>query len=473
MSLQIISQVLSSTKATYINGVAAERRIAAATLKNVYQGLVEKDGRGVNDKFVTSKDAEESAQVFVHRVLPIKMSPRELGSSKNGASFSANSHYTQTVTVGIELLMVLDDTFIIPRVTQDMIKVDLLAEQVEIYSKRERTIINGATAASKLLAVYLDKADGKSVNEVVISATDVSNGLVLSKFIDANSLLDEGDQEHGIDMFDEDTRVAIFKPSYRSVLKAKGILTLGGANYGYEIAKGSAISEGDSARKTEDGYIGEIDGVPCHIISNESLQHAAQFLGFPANELLRNHWKGYIASSLANARGVSTAEKFKTVPAISGQGVVVQPYTKFGVISWYPKGNVMITDASYDPFGGLKTLFSSVASGITFKLKPAGSRLYPTIAFTAKANSGFTATLAALDDFGTDHVKAAAYVVGTSEYKTVSEFLDAYASASSKGSVTSATPVSLGSDLTSGQYLTVLCISDDGSCSLESYAYAA
>ena len=473
MSLQIISQVLSPTNATYVNGVAAERRIAAATLKNVYQGLVEKDGRGVNDKFVTAKDAEESAQVFVHRVLPIKMQPRELGSSKNGASFSANKHYTQTVTVGIELLMILDDTFTIPRVTQDMIKVDLLAEQVEIYSKRERTIINGATAASKLLAVYLDKANGKAVNEKVISSTDVSNGLVLEKFIDANSLLDEGDQEHGIDMFDEDTRVAIFKPSYRSVLKAKGILVLGGANYGYDIAKGSAISQGDAARKMEDGFIGEIDGVPCHIISNESLQHAAEFLGFPAIELLKNHWKGYIASSLANARGVSTAEKFKTVPAVDGQGVIVQPYTKFGVISWYPLGNVMITDASYSPFEGLKTLFSSVASQITFKLKPAGSRLFPTITFTAKSNSGFTASLAAADDWGTDHVKGAAYLVSTKECKTVSDFLDEYASASDKGSVTSASAVSLDSSLTSGKYVSVLCISDDGSCSLASYGYTA
>lgn len=475
MSLQVISQILSPTNATYINGVSAERRMAAAVLKNMYQGLVEKDGRGINDKFVTESDAEESAQVFVNRILPVKMKPRELGASKNGAAFSANQHYTQTVTVGIEILQVVDDPIIIPRATQAMIRTDLLAEQTQIYSDRLRTILNGATAAQKLLAVYLAKKKGEAVNEKVISSSDVTNKLVLNKFIEANSLLDEGDAGNGIDIFPEDTRVAVFKTSWRATLKTGGILTLGGANYAYDIAKGDAVSTGANARRAEDGYIGDIDGVPCHLISNESLIHAAGYLGFPDNELLKNQFCGYVSSSYANARGVSTSKQVKVVDAQSGQGLVFQPYTKFGVASWYPKGNVIITSEAYDPITALATIFGD---SVVFKLKGAGSRLFPAIAFSAKSNAAFTVTGHAYDDFGTesanDHIVATgAYVVGDAACETVADFLKLYAGAGEHGTFTVGTSKSLTSSLTSGKVCTVLVASTDGSFTLDSYGYSA
>ena len=468
MGLEVISQVLSPTNATYINGVSAERRFSAAVLKNMYQGLVEKDGRGVNDTFVSSNDAEQSAQVMVNRILPVKMQPREQGANRNGASFSANSHYVQTETVGIDILTVLDDPIIIARARQDMIKVDLLAEQTEIYSNRLKTILNGATAAAKLMAVALDKAEGKEVNEKVITSTDITNKAVLKRFIEANSLLDEGDEEHGIDLFPEDTRVAVFKPSYRAILKADGVLTLGGANYVYGIAKGGAISTEAKATKAEDGYIGDIDGVPCHLISNESLAHASEFLGLPRYELKNGGFIGYVASSYANARGVSTSKQIKIVDAVQGQGIILQPYTKFGVASWYAKGNVVLKDdADYDPIGFLKTTFAGV-SGINFKLKGAGSRLFPVVPATGWTVSGsaFTLVATALDDFDTDHIKGAAFYVGDTACATVGEFAKEYATATYKGTFTVGTSKS--TTIGSGKFVNAIVIADDGSVTLTS-----
>lgn len=71
MALETISQILSPTNATYVNGVSARRTFSAAVIKNMYQGLVETGGRGIDDKFVSESDAVESAQVFVNRILPI------------------------------------------------------------------------------------------------------------------------------------------------------------------------------------------------------------------------------------------------------------------------------------------------------------------------------------------------------------------------------------------------------------------
>lgn len=471
MALEVISQILSPTNATYINGVSAERRFSKALLENMYQGLVEKGGKGINDKFVTEDDATSAAQVFVNRILPVKMKPREQGASKNGASFSANKHFTQTVTVGIELLQVLDDPIIIPRARQDMIPVDLLAEQTKIYSDRLATVINGATVACKLLSSWL-ASEG---NYKVISSSDITNKLVLTRFIEANSLLDEGDSENGIDLFPEDSRIAVFKPSYRATLKTSGVLVIGGANYAYDIAKGSAISHESSARKSEDGYIGEIDGVPCHIVSNESLRHADGFLGFPEGELKASAFIGYISSSYANSRGVSTSKQIKVVDAVDGQGLILQPYNKFGVASWYPKGNVILTSAEFNPFSSLKSLF---ASGVTWKLKGAGSRLVPSITLASATATGCTVTAVANDDWETSHVAGCVAYVGTSAPSSVAEFLAGYSAATYKGAVTvtsGAVSSVVVSTLTVADesYVNVLAISDDGSVSIKSIKYEA
>lgn len=461
MALELISQILSPTNATYVNGVSAERRFSLAILKNSWQKLVEKDGKGVTDKFVTEDDATHSAQVFVNRIIPVRMQPRVMGASKNGASYSANQHYTQTETVGIELLTVIDDPILIPRARRDMIPVDLVAEQTEMFSNRLATIINGATAGSKLLESY--KADAG--NHVTISSSDVTNKLVLQRLIEANTLLDEGDQDHGIDIFPTETRIDVFKVTYRPTLLGAGILNLGGANYAYEIAKQGGVSKDAEQRKLEDGYIGEIDGNPVHLISNESLQHASGFMGFPDNELKASPFVGYIASSYANARGVSTTERVKVVDEINGQGVRLLPYVKMGVATWYPKGVVTIANADYNPIDELKTLFSGV-TGIEYKLKAAGSRLWPTGAtFASVSASGFTVNgLAAADDWNTDHLKGAVYYVGTAKATSVHDFAVKYAAATEKGSVTVGSAVS--ATVADGQFINVLAIADDGSVAL-------
>lgn len=474
MALETISQILSPTNAPYINGVAARLKFSAAVLKNVYQGLVEKNDQGVNDNWVSASDAEENAQIIVHRVRPVEINPREQGANKNGASYSQNQHYIQTESVAIEILTIIDDPILIPRARQSKISVDLLAEQTEIFSNRLATIINGGTTASKILATYLAKAAGKEVNEVAITASDITNKKVLDRFIEGNSLLDEGDISHGIDIFPLKTRVAVFRVSYRATLKAGGILTLGGANEVYSILAGSGLNNQGEARTEDDGFIGVIDGVNVRLISNESLGHAAKFLGFPANEFKKGSpFAGYIASSYANARGVSTSKQTQVVDEVNGQGVRLLPWISCGFVSWYPLGNVFFTSEEYNPYGDLKALFSSVASDITFKLKGAGSRLTPIIpTITATAGTGFTVgAISALDDWSVNHVLAAYYVVSDDAITTVAGFLKA-----SKGTGTTVGTVGGAVDidgktvadatLTAGKYVTILAISDDGTCAL-------
>ena len=471
MALESIQQILAPSNAPYINGVAARLKFAPAVLENVYQGLVEKNDKGVNDNWVSSADANDDAQVIVHRILPVKMKPREQGANKNGASYSANQHYVQTESVKIDILTTLDDPILIPRARQDQIAVDLLAQEVKIFSDRLSTIVNGGTAAAKILATYVEKAKGKDVNEVQITSNDITNKKVTEKFIDANSLLDEGDIAHGIDIFPTETRVAVFRVSYRATLKSAGVLQLGGANEAYAILAAAGLNN-KGERTADDGFVGVIDGVECRLISNESLGHAAEFLGFPENELRAKNsvFCGYISSSYANARGVSIKEQTKVVDEVNGQGIRLLPYVKMGFVSWYPLGNVFITSDEYNPYKDLRDVLGITSEDVTFKLKASGSRLYPQLAsLTITSGTGFTyGAFTAYDDFNENHVVAAAYVVTDTKIGTVYEFLKASKTAGAvKGGLTTLTGATISqSGLTSGKYLNILAISDDGTCEL-------
>lgn len=475
MAIEVIQQILAPDNAPTINGVRAEAKISQALLENMFQGLVETAGRGVNDKYVTEEEANTNAQIFVNRVVPIKMKPREMGSTKNGGSFSNDKHFVQTETVGIDILQVIDDTIYIPRARQDTIKVDLLAKNVDVHGRYLNTVINGATAGAHILSAWQGELDGE-YNAIDITEADITGGKLAQRFMELNSLLDEGDDKHGIDVFPEDGRIAVFKMGFRPILKAGGVLMIGGSNYAQAILKGRSLAEGARDTTSENGYWGDIDGVPCHGISNESLRNASEFMGLPSAELKKSSFVGYIASDYATARGVSMIESTKIVPAIEGQGIVLQPFTKFGVKSWYPLGNALMYRGNADKVGllaELKTIFekkNSEFNGISFKLKGAGSRLFPTFgAVTASKASGIKVTATALDDANSNHVMLGHYVQTDAPVETVEDFYKACKANGVNDDLTSLNGgATTASTITVGKFINVLVISDDGSVALTS-----
>lgn len=475
MAIEVIQQILAPDNAPTINGVRAEAKISQALLENMFQGLVETAGRGVNDKYVTEEEANTNAQIFVNRVVPIKMKPREMGSTKNGGSFSNDKHFVQTETVGIDILQVIDDTIYIPRARQDTIKVDLLAKNVDVHGRYLNTVINGATAGAHILSAWQGELDGE-YNAIDITEADITGGKLAQRFMELNSLLDEGDDKHGIDVFPEDGRIAVFKMGFRPILKAGGVLMIGGSNYAQAILKGRSLAEGARDTTSENGYWGDIDGVPCHGISNESLRNASEFMGLPSAELKKSSFVGYIASDYATARGVSMIASTKIVPAIEGQGIVLQPFTKFGVKSWYPLGNALMYRGNADKVGFLaemKTIFekkNAEFNGISFKLKGAGSRLYPTFgAVTASKANGIKVTATALDDAGSNHVKLGHYVQTEAPVETVEDFYKACKANGVNDDLTSLNGgATTASTITAGKFINVLVISDDGSVALTS-----
>lgn len=463
---ETIQQNLSPTNATYINGVSVRRNFSKAILEAIFQGLVEKEGRGVSGKFVTEAEANDAGQVFVNRVKAHIASSRQHGAAKNGGAFNNNGYMSRTETVGIEILEYFDEPIIVARATQDRIDIDLASQEIANYVKNINVALNGSSWAAKFLATYNAASNKRNVKRL-------NSGTMLLDFMKANTLLDLGDLDHDIDAFELDTRIATFKAGYRPSLIAGGVIVLGGANYAYDIVRKGTADAKTESRSLDDGFWGVVDNVPVHGLSNLSLIHAAYYCGFPKMEfVLAEKLVGWISSSLANARGFSTVEQVKIIDAHGGQGIEIQPMTKIGAVAWYPKGNVALLDvdpATYDPINALKTIFTSVASSLTFKLKGGSSRYYCEDAAVTLSTTKITATGTSKDDSNNDHLLNAAYVVGDAAYETVADFIAAYnAVGAVKDVLTIGTEASFASTQTAGKVVTVLYIADDGTCSLKS-----
>ena len=470
MSLkETISQNLAPANVPYVNGVSVKRTFSKAFLEAVAQGEIEKDGRGVTQRFTPEDVVNESAQIAVNRVVFHIDAGREHGSAKNGGMFNKNQRTSSTVTEQIEVLQYFDEPIIIGRSMQDRINVDLASAEIANYVKSINLALNGSSFAAKWLATYLAPSAKRNVTKIGVGDK------VLDKYLAANAKLNKGDMDNDIDYFEIEGRIATFKENYYDTLLAGGVLTIGGANYGYDIARKGTLDAESAKVDLGTGYWGTVGGVPIHGISDMSLRSAAWFCGMPDEEFYDGTAiLGVISAAEGNARGVSYLNQIEIDKYPFGQGVVINPMTKLGAKTWYQKANSWLTAEDYDPIADLKAMFSGVAGSITFKLKAKGSRFYADADITAISTTAFTVTATALDDANTDHVLAAYYAVTAAPITKVADFVKVRTDAgvTYKGAVTTI-GTSQSTTIADKDYVTVLVIADDGSCTLVSKQYNA
>lgn len=447
-----------------LNGVAAGTKMSVAVLDNIYQGIVEPNGKGVTDKYTASPDVLQNARIIVTRVLPIDHDVREQGANKDGGPFSGEaSTYPETEQQYVDCLLIDDRPFIIPKVTQDRIPVDLLAKHLENWTKSFNTIINGVTLAYKFSKTFLAEAGGETINK---TSFDLATDDWLNALQASHTLLGfEGDIAHGIQAFPEEGLLFLLKGTYRTSLLKKGILLVGGANYAYDIARSGALDAASQIDKLGSGFAGIVDGVETHLAAAQTFYFADRYLGFPSGTLVASEFVGYCSSDIANSRGIALSDNFKIIDAQEGQGIKVQPYARIGCASWYAKGNSMLVGSNFNNFyTWLKTIW---ASGVTWGVKAYKSRLFPVGSIGSIATTGFTATFAANDDASVDHINATlAYFQADAAVTELSAFVAGYKAATVKNTATNGTAKSV--TLTTGKYLNVLAVADDGSLTIAS-----
>lgn len=477
MTAENISQVLAPDNAPFINENRLNATMSKVLLKNFFQGLIEGERKGVTTDFTTSNEVKNNAQIFVRRILPIRQSPRELGAIKNGGSFNNIAEFTKSTSVGIDLLDVIDKVIIIPRATRDMINVNVLSENVETYLGQVDEIINGGTAAAHLEAVFKAKPEEQNI-------TLLEDGKFLQGFTASSGKLLKGDREHGIGSYDIRYSIAVFKMEMYPTIFAQGGVLIGGSNYAQEIIASGGVSRGaDLTNVLRNGYVGNILGIDVHLMDENSLSFASTYLGLPQTELSLSPFMGYIANALGTGRGVDVSEQTKVVDTRGGQGIELQPYTRYGVETWYPKSVALMMTEAYNPYNEIKEIFSDAGTleKVTLKKKGEGSRLYATANVTVKSATTFVVDAHAYDQnevigtTATDYAVAGYYVVADTALASVHDFYKAVkAGGAVKGKVTKldGTTTTTVTTLTAGKVVNVLVISTDGSLTLASGAFA-
>lgn len=452
-----MATVLSNFGAPTINDIAAQRVLSNTLLENIYQGIIEKDGEGVTQRF--SADVS-GAQIRIIHVKPITENARELGATINGGNFPTSTQEGGTDSLGIDVITVLDDPIDLANVTKDMIPVDLAGQYMKTYSDLVNVNLNAMTIAGKYYATFLKQAQGGEVN-VTTYAGGTAN--LKDSVISANTLLDEGAPDMGVTMFPQEDRCFVLQNMYRPVLLSTGILVVGGANYAYDIQEKGTISVGATPRKREDGYIGTLDNVPCHIVSPYVLQVAGKYLGLALNDV--KHAIGYVSSAYANVRAIAAPRDIKVIDCPQGQGTRFQPLTRMGfkVLEGYEKSNSFIVDSLFtNVYGGLNTLFTLNGNYASFSYRAPGSRVALSPVATSSASTKVTITSALASKI------AIVAVASTTTISDVTGFLAAYTAA---GATAKAADAVSGTEktlagATAGMVAYGLAMAADGTCAL-------
>lgn len=457
-------QTLANFKEPHINGLAAGMIFAATAMENIYQGEIEKGGRGVTQKF--SSDTT-GAQIRVVRPLPLPIDARELGSAINGGNFSAYAYQPESDEYGLNIITVIDDLVDIPNVSMDMIPVDVAKMYIQNISDKVTLNINAIKIAARVYTCF--SAHQVDSAKAFIETYDATSDKVTDKAILTNAKLNKGDKEHGVSIFPVKDRIALVSSDvYAGLLTSAGVFNLGGANYAYDILRKGAIdSETATPELLDDGYIGTLGGVPYHCVSDLVMEVVCKYVGFPEGTF--DDVLLHIASAHGNLFGLATGNSIKTIDCPNGQGVRLQPKYRMGAACIMPKSVAWLVKKGWENPYGLKEIFTT---DVEWSYKAPGSRqmlvaglkaetttghFTPSCKKVVKAADGSKSELAV-----TTGIKGA-WVVG--ECSSIGEFLAAYnADDAVKGTLASTdfgTEKTL-SNVDSGDVVSLLVIDTDG-----------
>ena len=313
-----------------VNDTATQVLAAKQVKENIFVDLVHKDGYGVTQQTETNVST-----LRMMKVRPFTDDARELGSATNGAFFNNGEIGTAQVDeYDLNLLYLYDKPVDIPEVQQDMCPVNIMDNATKNIGGRVATEINASTIAAQLSHRYNAAKKAGKWDGIASVINDDAYVAVQT----ASTMLDDGDEENGIQSFPFAEREIIMRPTFRaSLLSAKGVL-LGGSNYAQSMLAKGAVSP-EARKEWGNMYCGEIDGIPCYIAPAVLWKRAGAWCGsataFDATNAM-------VCAASATDRGVSTQDYIKIIDSPNGAGKRLQPKTRWGINVCYAKGIVPI-----------------------------------------------------------------------------------------------------------------------------------
>lgn len=316
-----------------VSGVALKETASAQVFENFIQNVLHVNGKGVDESYV-NQAALNSQSIAIPRVLLGAGGFRTLGATVNGGQFNSKEAIVpQSNYFYVPLLYVYDRTETLAKIMNDKAGYELLSKVTANIGKKIARGINAITFAEQI---------STTLNESITNdeATYITEGnSAYDAFVDANALLDEGDEAIECDYFPTEMRQAFVRPSFFSEFKkGDGTRYVTQSNLGQEMLATGVLNpfSNSEASKVQmrDGYAGDIDGVPVYKVSPILWKLAAQYTMKDGSALAATAFDNIdamVCSAVGTIRGFSSNGEVEVVPATSGQGWILQPLVHGGV----------------------------------------------------------------------------------------------------------------------------------------------
>jgi hypothetical protein len=332
-----------------VNQVALKNTASAQVFEKFIQGILHVNGKGVDESYINGS-ALGSQSIAIPKVALGAGDFRLLGATVNGGQFNTNEAVVSTSDyIYVPILYVYDRIETLAKIMNDKAGYDLLSAKTENIRRKITRGINALTFAVQLSKTLNESATSGTATYV----TEASGTPLYENYLDANALLDEGDEAIGADYFPTEMRQAFFRPTaFAKMKKEKGVIL--DSNLGQEMLATGVLNpfKNSEATKVEmrDGYAGEIDGVPVYKVSPILLKLAAKYCQADSEQLADTAFDkvdAMVCSGVGTIRGFTSTGDIEVVPAQSGQGWVLQPLVHGGCLCISGKSVRLIVAADF------------------------------------------------------------------------------------------------------------------------------
>lgn len=348
-----MESIFADISTPYVNSLTLKRILSPAVKNNIFQNVMVKPGQAVTEQFSTDTDA---AEIQVLRVKPLANDAREIGATQNGGWFNSEDTQTSaTEAYGIQILQTMDRTITIPTNSQDMVSVDLLSSEVRnlggLYARNINAMSLGAMLAKNFNNIAgFDKRNSsaavKQLDNAVTSnwVTLASGGSYTDCVFDALAKLDDGNPDQGIDAYPDNQRAIFIRPAIKAEI-LKNMIGLNGGTAVFEVLRKGGLDTDTNPDIATTGYVGTVGNTPVYCLSGVGWSLIEKYLGLTAGAL--NNLAAIVCSGVGTGRALAFNSQIKTVDAIGGQGIILQPKYRFGAECWDPLSVVPIFSQTF------------------------------------------------------------------------------------------------------------------------------
>lgn len=341
---------------TMINQQSVDALTAKKLQESYFSKIIHIPGKGVNEGL--TEDASAASVRVVRQKLP-GIATRQLGATVNGGNFNGeNAKGIASDEFYIDITNVYDGNIDIAEVQTDMFSLPVVEATMENCGGEVATGVNASTIAEQVKAWANDAIASEPVVQKVELPSTLEETSYRDAILDASAILDDGDESNQVQIYPDDMREIIARPSFCTGL-FKGNNVIVGGDLSVALLERGVIAEG-TYRGNGEQYVGEVNNTPIYK-APKTLWNAA------ANELVFNNGttksgnlahnpdakaefdkiQALVVSAVGTLRGIAVGNRVKSIPSPLGAGLRLQPKFRWGVKCIYPSSVVPIVSNGF------------------------------------------------------------------------------------------------------------------------------